>query len=141
MMNKNYETILHLPHPISTAHPQMPPEKRAAQFAPFAALTGLEELFAEQRRQTQTEIFPDEGEIAAVDRQLRLIQRDISRRPRVRLCVFYPDERKRGGTFRTFSDAVVRIDPLSETLTLAGGERVEFCRILRLESDMENADE
>ncbi len=140
-MNKNYERILRLPRPISTAHPQMSPEKRAAQFAPFAALTGLDALLAEQRRQTQAEIFPDEGEIAAVDRQLRLIQRNISRRPRVRLCVFCPDGRKRGGTYRTFSGEVVRVDPLSETLTLADGERVEFCRILRLESDMEETDE
>lgn len=140
-MNKNYEMILELPHPISTAHPQMPPEKRAAQFAPFAALTGLDEMLAEQRRQTQAEIFPDEGEIAAVDRQLRLILRHISERPRVRLCVFYPDKRKCGGDFHTFSGEAVRIDPLGKTLTLASGERVEFCRILRLESDMEDTDE
>lgn len=140
-MNKNYEAILDLPHPISTTHPQMPLEKRAAQFAPFAALTGLEALYAEQRRQTQAEIYPDESAVAAVDRQLGLILRHISRRPRVQLYVFYPDKRKHGGDFRSISGEAVRVDPLSQTLTLASGEKVKFCRILRLETDMEETDE
>lgn len=48
-----YEDIIHLQHPTSANHPQMPIEDRAAQFSPFAALTGHEDAIRETQRRVE----------------------------------------------------------------------------------------
>ncbi len=50
-MNSNYDDIINMPRPVSKKHPPMPLENRAAQFAPFAALTGYDKAIDEVNKQ------------------------------------------------------------------------------------------
>ena len=71
---KHYDDILHLPHPVSKKHRQMPIADRAAQFMPFAALTGYEAALAETARLTSPRIEPDDTQRELLNRQLCFLQ-------------------------------------------------------------------
>ena len=83
-MTGKYDAILHLPHHVSKKHPPMPMADRAAQFAPFAALTGYDAAIRENARLTQERIAPAEAELAALDRRFRLLQDPLWRRQTIR---------------------------------------------------------
>ena len=72
-MNSPYEDIIHLPHHVSSSHPHMPRKDRAAQFAPFAALTGYGEMIQEQSRLTQPEKELSEEVQEALQRKLHFL--------------------------------------------------------------------
>lgn len=131
-MDKKYDRILNMPHPTSTARPRMSLSRRAAQFAPFAALTGFEAMIGETARQTEAAIFLDEGEIAAIDRCLRQLKVEIGRQPRVFVRVFCPDGKKSGGSFLSRRESVVKIDETLQEMTLKSGEIIQFQNIVQL---------
>ena len=81
-MTGKYDAIRHRPHHVSKKHPPMPMADRAAQFAPFAALTGYDAAIRENARLTQERIDPAEAELAALDRRFRLLQVRGLARPR-----------------------------------------------------------
>lgn len=87
-MTGKYDAILHLPHHVSEKHPPMPMADRAAQFAPFAALTGYDAAIRENARLTQERIVPAEAELATLDRRFRLLQEHLEEQPEVRLTRF-----------------------------------------------------
>ena len=76
-MSGKYDDIIDLPHPEPQTHPRMPMRDRAAQFAPFAALTGYDAAIRENARLTQERIAPAEAELAALDRRFRLLQEHL----------------------------------------------------------------
>ena len=117
---KVYADIIDLPHPVSERHPPMPRHKRAAQFSPFAALTGYEDLIAESARATEPAPVFDEAALEELDRKLALLCSLLPKQPAVTVTVFCPDARKAGGVYRTFSGALIAIDLRARTLTLAG---------------------
>lgn len=131
-MDKKYEKIINLPRPVSERHPRMPNIQRAAQFAPFAALTGLDGMLAETARQTEREVFPDEGEIAAINDSLCWLRDNLDKNPVVEIKVFCPDERKEGGSYRQIQGKVVKIDEYRQKLWLETGISVQFHRIIQL---------
>lgn len=131
-MDKKYASILNLPRPVSSTRPRMSLSRRAAQFAPFAALTGFEAMIGETARRTEAAICLDEGEIAAIDHCLRQLRDEIDLRPAVFLRFFRPDPRKEGGSFQTCWGRVVKIDENLQILTLQSGENVQFQHILQL---------
>lgn len=131
-MDNKYDRIVNMPHPVSSTRPRMSLSRRAAQFAPFAALTGYDEVIRETARQTQAPVFLDEGEIAAIDRCLRRLKEEISRHPAVFVRFFQPDSRKEGGSFETRRDSVVKIDETLQKMTLQSGENIQFQHILQL---------
>ncbi|MFG6319323.1 MAG: hypothetical protein K1W33_05650, partial [Clostridia bacterium] len=96
-----YDDIINLPHYISKKHPQMSIEARAAQFAPFAALTGHSEAIRETARLTDERIEIDEDLKVIIDSKLRMIQKKISLKPTVSITYFVPDEKKKGGEYVT----------------------------------------
>lgn len=134
-MDKDYGDIIHLPHPAPVRHPRMAAGSRAAQFSPFAALTGYEEAVREQARLTEREIRPDEHEQAALDEKLRQLRSLLREEPPVTLTYFVPDGKKAGGSYRTVRGGLRRIDPLSRTLFLTDGREIPLSSILTLESD------
>ena len=117
---KIYADIIDLPHPVSERHPQMPRHKRAAQFSPFAALTGYEDLIAESARATEPAPTFDEAALEELDRKLARLRSLLPKQPVVTVTVFRPDARKAGGVYRTFSGALTAIDLQKRTLTLVG---------------------
>lgn len=94
-----YDDIIHLPHHVSSVHPPMSLHDRAAQFSPFAALSGFEGEIRETERLTEGKIELDEEEAGRLDERLRQIRQHLSVCPRVSLTWFLPDERKNGGSY------------------------------------------
>jgi len=118
-MSGKYDDIIDLPHPTSQNHPRMSLHDRAAQFSPFAALTGHHAAIAETGRLTDRRIELDESEIARVDAELQHLQELLPDRPTVSITYFVPDERKSGGSYRTITSEVKRIDAVAGVIQMA----------------------
>ncbi len=131
-MNKKYEHIIDLPHHTSPNRPRLSSAQRAAQFAPFAALTGYEAVIEEAARQTEGEIYLDEGEKEQIDRCLRQIKAQIRSSPRICAKCFIPDEKKAGGRYVTLRGRVVKIDENLQKIRLENGRNIEFWSIVQL---------
>lgn len=112
-MSGKYDDIIDLPHPTLQNHPRMSLHDRAAQFSPFAALTGHHAAIAETGRLTDRRIELDESEIARVDAELQHLQELLPGRPTVSITYFVPDERKNGGSYQTITGEVKRIDAVA----------------------------
>lgn len=131
-----YDDIISLPRPVSKKRSPMSNFDRAAQFSPFAALTGYDAVIAETGRLTDSRIELDEGGKALLDEKLQLILANLSEKPEVQLRVFCPDSRKSGGAYETLRGNVKKIDPVARVLVLTGGEVVPIDRICGIECDL-----
>ena len=117
-MSGQYDDIIHLPHPDSPKHPRMSLYDRAAQFSPFAALTGHSAAIAETGRLTDSRVILDEYEMARVDDALQRLQELLPQKPMATITYFVPDGRKAGGAYQTISGTVKRIDTVNGILLL-----------------------
>ena len=117
-----YADIIGLPHHRPAGRKPMSSEARAAQFAPFAALSGYEDIIEETARMTDEEIFLAEESRNVLDRQLAKIDEELSHGncPAVGLRIFTPDAKKGGGTYSIISGRVKKIDRIQETILLYG---------------------
>ena len=95
----DYDDIINLPHHVSTRHPQMSMYDRAAQFSPFAALTGYDDAIQETGRLTEQKIELDEETLEKLDERFQILQEHLGEQPEVRFTYFKPDERKEGGAY------------------------------------------
>ena len=129
----NYEDIIHLPHPVSTRHAAMSKLDRAAQFAPFAALTGYDAELAETARLTTPRIELTESEEDRLNAVYLDLQAHITEHPRVTITYFEPDGRKSGGAYITLTAPVKRIDEYTQSLLLTTGETIPLSQILTIE--------
>ena len=120
-MAENYEDIINLPHHISKKHRPMPREARAAQFAPFAALTGYESDVNEAARYTGKRRELGEYETERLNRRINEIRDGIHGNTEVIITYFKPDEKKAGGEYLTIGGRVRKIDDYGRTLTLTSG--------------------
>ena len=117
-MSGNYDDIIALPHPEPRTHPRMSLHDRAAQFSPFAALTGHSAAIAETGRLTDSRITLDESEMARVDAALQRLRELLPQEPVASITYFVPDERKAGGSYPTITGKVKRIDTVTGVLLL-----------------------
>ena len=131
-MTGPYDDIIDLPRPVSRKHPPMPMMKRAAQFLPFAALTGFEGEIAEAARLTETAPELSEDALAALDEQLSLLRQLLPDQPQVTVTRFLPDERKAGGHFETLTGRVRRLDEVGRTLRFTDGVRIDLDTVVEL---------
>lgn len=133
-MNDNdphrYDDMLDLPHPVSAARPRMSMLDRAAQFAPFAALTGYHEGIDETGRFTEGFEAPDELRQAQLNEMLCLLQENLHMHPEAQITYFLPDDAKSGGRWITVTGGVDAIDPAQQTLTMTDGAVIPFERLL-----------
>ena len=120
-MAENYEDIITLPHHISKKHRPMPREARAAQFAPFAALTGYESDVNEAARYTGKRRELGEYETERLNRRINEIRDGIHGNTEVIITYFKPDEKKAGGEYLNIGGRVRKIDDYGRTLTLTSG--------------------
>lgn len=140
MMNdarEKYRDIIDLPHHTSDRHPRMSRSARAAQFAPFAALTGHSDALAEVARITESRILPAEDGIEELERKLQLLARFADRMPEVTLVYFKDDERKSGGAYITAKGLVRRVDRDRALLQMVGGINIPFADIISILCDMD----
>lgn len=131
-MNGNYDDIIDLPHPEPQTHPRMPMRNRAAQFAPFAALTGHDDAIEETRRLTEQRIELDESEIARLNDALRLLEELLEQRPTVSVTYFQSDARKDGGAYRTVIGNFRQIDHVRGVLQFTDRREVPIGEIIEI---------
>lgn len=131
-----YDDIIDLPHHVSSRHPPLSPMSRAAQFSPFAALTGYEDAVMETARLTDTKLELDEEEKGRIDGRLRILREHIREAPAVRVDYFLPDERKSGGAVHTAGGTVKKVDEYAGILLLADGTVIPFEDIYAIESEL-----
>lgn len=130
-----YDDMLFLPHHVSETRPRMSRLDRAAQFAPFAALTGLDDAMDETARLTQARTELADNAEDALDAVLRRLWEHREERPTLTVTYFRPDERKEGGAYCTVSGELENIDPLSGCLVLADRTKIPLGDILELQKE------
>ena len=118
----DYDDILHRSRPVSGRHARMSMVDRGAQFSPFAALVGYEQVLQESARLTQAETFLDESSKELLDRKLRFLADHPGRMEQVRFLCYRPDERKSGGSFLWLEGSVKKIDLYRRRVVLADGQ-------------------
>ena len=131
-MTTPYDDIIHLPHHVSWNHPQMPLRDRAAQFAPFAALTGYEAVVGETARLTAERRELDAQEAAELNRRLTDLAARLKDRPEATIEYFVPDERKTGGAYVTVIGRVRHISVPEKTLVMEDGAVIPLDDIVSL---------
>ena len=127
-----YADIIDLPHHVSSRHPQMSMEKRAAQFSPFAAMVGHDEAIRETARLTEEKLELSEDEKSVIDGKLQMIQAHIKAQPEVTVTYFQPDEKKNGGAYVTVTGFAKKIDAHSHTLVLTDGTSIPIKEMIHL---------
>ena len=119
-----YEDIIHLQHHVSGNRMQMSVHDRAAQFSPFAALTGFDGAIKETARLTDQRIELDETAKAILDEKLRIIQEQSGRQLEVEILYFQPDESKQGGAYISAKGIVKKIDAYGRIVVMQDGTRI-----------------
>lgn len=128
-MTNPYEDIIRLPHHVSKKHPPMPMSDRAAQFAPFAALSGYGDAVREEARLTEADRELDEEMLAALDEKLKILQSDAGKGCRAYFTYFKTDERKAGGSYVTVRGVLKKTDALKQMIYLEDGTRLSAASI------------
>ena len=113
---QKYADIFHMPHHVSTKRPQMSQKDRAAQFAPFAALTGHDEAIKETARLTDERIELDEGTLDILNDKLQIILDNLEAEPVVTITFFKADAKKAGGAYIEHSGVIKKIDDFERTV-------------------------
>ena len=134
-MSDKYDDIINLPHHVSRKHPPMSLHNRAAQFAPFAALTGFGAEIMEAARLTNELKDLSEDAKAILDMKLQMIQDNISAHPQVKITYFEPDRTKHGGTYHTIVNEIKEIDEYKREFVLLSGDRIPVDYVVELQSD------
>lgn len=106
---------------------------RAAQFSPFAALTGHHAAIAETGRLTDRRVELDEYEMARVDAELQRLQELLPGRPTASITYFVPDERKDGGSYQTVTGLVKRIDAVNGMIQMADRQLIPIADAFSIE--------
>lgn len=135
-MNRKYNEIMGLPHHVSKTRPQMPMSDRAAQFAPFAALTGYDAAIKETGRLTVERIELDVEALSALDMKYQLLMEALDEAPEVTITYFQPDERKAGGKYVSAVGAVKKIDDFERRITMRDGTRIPMDDVLSIDGEL-----
>ncbi len=130
-----YADLLDHPHFVSVRHPRMSAHERAAQFSPFAALTGYGAVVDEAARLTEQKIELDEGQKALLDMRLQLLESLRPDIPEADFTYFLPDEHKEGGRYVTVSGRLKRMDELRLAVILMDGTIIPIENILQIQCE------
>ena len=133
---EQYKDIIDIPHHVSKKRPQMPMSDRAAQFAPFAALTGYDAAIKETGRLTDERIELDEEALTALDMKYQLLMDAFDDAPEVTITYFQADERKAGGKYVSAVGAVKKIDDFERRITMQDGAKIPMDDVLSIEGEL-----
>ncbi len=128
---KEYADIIDMPHHQSSTRPHMSLYDRAAQFAPFAALSGFEDMVTEEARQTESEIYLSDNEIELINGVISEISSITGNggHPTVSVTYFRPDTHKSGGHYEKLTGIIKKIDTLKKSLVFYGSDDINDRRI------------
>mgnify|MGYP004516282495 FL=1 len=129
---KKYSDIIDLPHHVSTKHPHMSSEDRAAQFSPFAALTGHEAAIKETARITDEFVEPDADKKQELDEKLQIIRMILAdnKTARVQMIFFKPDGKKSGGSYETITGNIKKIDEYNGLIVFDDNTTVKIEKVI-----------
>ncbi len=131
-----YDDIIHLPHHVSASRPPMPVQDRAAQFAPFAALTGHSAAIKETARLTEERMELDESCMMVLDGKLQIIKEQLASRPVIAVTYFKPDTKKEGGAYVIKRGIVKKLDEYAHTMVMTDGEQIPLEDIIEIEGEI-----
>ena len=132
-MKDEYRDILDLPHHTSPRHPRMSRQDRAAQFAPFSALTGYDDVIDETARVTDSRIELSEEARDLLDMKQRILSQFLDSYPEITVTYFLPDTRKAGGAYQRFTGNLKRIDTVEQYLLFTDGKRIPLQSVLNID--------
>ena len=127
-----YQDILYHARPVSKVHPPMSKSNRAAQFSPFAALTGYDDAVQETARLTADEIILSEDQIKIINSVLNEIADDLPDSPYVQITYFQPDQRKQGGSYQQIFGYIKSIDDVYGLVIMKGNVRIPVHQIVHI---------
>lgn len=133
-MKHPYDDIIDLPHHVSERHPQMSMYNRAAQFAPFAALTGHNAAITEAARLTEAEEELSESDAEVLNRKLAYLQ-SLDEKPTISVTYFVPDDKKEGGSYHTATGIVKSVEPDKGVLQFEDGTCIPVIRIKDIDGE------
>lgn len=130
-----YDDIIDLPHHVSKRHPQMPLLDRAAQFSPFAALTGHHEMIEETERLTEDRAELDQDKQEEIALRLQMLRARAGEKPKAVITFFIPDEKKDGGSYQTVSGTVKKVDEYKKRVVMEDGTVIPMKDISEIEGN------
>ena len=133
-MNK-YDDIINLERPVST-HPHLSPYSRAAQFAPFAALTGYDDEIKETARLTTNKKIIDEDQKVILSNKLTYLNNHLLDNPEIEIIYFKNDSKKSGGEYLTKKTKIKKIDTIHETIILSDKKQISFDNIIDINGEI-----
>lgn len=132
-MQNNYDDIIDLPHHVSATRPQMSMMDRAAQFSPFAALTGYDAAIRETARLTDQKIDLDDYEKEEINDKIQLITEHLGENFGVVITYFQPDSKKAGGAYVDAVGIVKKIDEYERVIIFQDGKKIPIDDILDID--------
>lgn len=133
-----YDDIINLPHHVSATREKMPISDRAAQFSPFAALTGYDAAIKETARLTDERIELDESRKTILNEQLQIVMERIQERPEITVTYFLPDEKKVGGAYANVTGCIKKIDEYERTVIMIDGTKIPIDQIYEITGENVN---
>lgn len=133
---KQYEDIINLEHHVSGTHNHMSVHDRAAQFSPFAALTGYDGAIKEAARETNQRVELDETAKILLDEKLRIVQEQLSTHQEIELIYFRQDEKKAGGAYIKVRGTAKKIDKYERAVVMEDGIRIPIEDIMDITGEM-----
>lgn len=135
-MRNDYDDIINLPHHVSKTRPQMSMIDRAAQFSPFAALTGYDAAIKETGRLTDDKIELDDDALSDLNMRYQILIDKLDEQPDVAITYFKSDETKDGGAYLTITDKIKRIDVYERLITTMDGTKIPMNDVINLEGNI-----
>ena len=135
-MTNSYDDIIHLRHHVSATRPRMPAIDRAAQFSPFAALTGHDAAIKETARLTDERVELDESMKAALNDRLLMIAERIKEQPEIAITYFQPDEKKSGGAYVTAAGIAKKIDEYDRVVLMTDSTEIPIDEIISIDGEI-----
>lgn len=135
-MSEKHDDIIHLPHHVSLTRPQMPMQDRAAQFSPFAALTGYDAAVKETARLTDEKIVLDEEALTFLNRKYQILVDRLDERSKGIITYFKPDAKKSGGAYAEIAGAVKKVDDFERIIVMMDGTKLPMDDVLDIEGEI-----
>ena len=134
--SKEYADIIDLPHHVSKTRPKMSMHDRAAQFSPFAALTGYDAAIKETARWTDGKVDLDETSKVSLDEKLLFIMSRLAEKPVVVITYFKKDERKDGGTYEVTEGCIRKVDVYEGSVVMEDRSKIRSEDIIDIDSEL-----
>lgn len=128
-----YDDILNLPHHVSNTRPHISMHDRAAQFSPFAALTGYDDTVKETARLTDEKLELTADRINDLNQKIAFLKEHADERPEITVEYFIPDEKKSGGKYVTLLGKFRRIDEYNHNMVFTSGEEIPLNDIFEID--------